>query len=414
MPSSRDFWLLWGGSTSSNLGDGIRLAALPLLTAQITTDPLAIGAVSAASFAPWLLLSLVGGAVADRHDRRTLVLIGQVIRGAAVLAFAALLWNGNESLIGIYLVALIIGSGEVIVDSAMQAAIPNVAGNDLDRANSRFASAQFLAGEVAGAPLGAVLFGMSASLPFFVDGATFLLGAVLISAIRVPLQETDDEPATTSIIEDIKEGARFLRHQRVLRGMVIAVSMSNLADATVSALLVLLVVDILGASNVAFGLVLAVGALGGFAGSALAARIMAVTGRRRALVGSFAVLSVAQGAIGLAPNVVLVGVGSFLVLFAIAVFNVCGQSIRQRLTPNRLLGRVIATMRFVGFGAVPLGALGGGALARVIGVRETILATVVVGVAATIAMASATAGEDLEDSGQVPNASPTGAPSPRK
>lgn len=407
MPRQRNFWLLWGGSTTSNLGDGIRLAALPLLTTQITTDPLAVGAVSAVSFLPWILLSLVGGAIADRHDRRKLILLGQAVRGAAVLAFAALVWNGSESLVAIYLIALVIGSGEVIVDSCMQAAIPNVAGADLDKANSRFASGQFLAGEVAGAPLGAALFGVTASLPFFVDGATFLLGAVLISAIHVPLQETDDEPSTTSILDDIKEGAQFLANQKVLRGMVLAVSLSNLADAAVGALLVLLVIDILGASGFAFGLVLAVGALGGFVGSAMAARIMAIVGRRRALVGSFALLAAAQGAIGLAPNVPLVGIGSFLVLFAIAVFNVCGQSIRQRLTPNRLLGRVIATMRFVAFGAVPIGALGGGAVARWIGVRETIMATVVIGAIATVAMAIATAGEDLEGSH-----TPSGEPSP--
>lgn len=396
MSAPRDYWLLWGGSTTSNLGDGIRLAALPLLTIQITTDPLAVGAVSAFSFLPWLLLSLIGGAVADRYDRRRLIVAGQVMRGSAVLAFALLVWNGSENLIGVYLIALIIGSGEVVVDSAMQAAIPNVAGDDLDRANSRFASAQFLAGEVVGAPFGAFLFGIADSLPFVVDGFTFLIGAILISAIGVPLQEAEDEARRSSISDDIREGARFLIKQRVLRGMVIAVSLSNLADAAVGALLVLLVTDIIGASEFAFGLVLAAGAIGGFTGSTSAARVIDIFGRRRALVGSFAVLALSQAAIGAAPNVVIVGAGSFLALFAIAVFNVAGQSIRQRLTPNRLLGRVIATMRFVAFGAIPLGAGGAGIVARSIGVRETIMSTVIIGAIATAAMARATAGADLE------------------
>ena len=100
--------------------------------------------------------------------------------------------------------------------------------------------------------------------------------------------------------------------------------------------------------------------------------------------------------IGLAPNLILIAFGAFGVMFAVALFNVSGSSIRQRLTPNRLLGRVIATMRFIGLGAVPLGSLGGGFLARAIGVREAIMAAAAVGIVATATVVAATAGHDLE------------------
>lgn len=399
-PPRQDFWLLWAGSTVSNLGDGVRLVALPLLTVSVTTDPLAVGAVTAATFLPWLLLSLVGGAVADRVDRRRLILLGQVVRGLAVAILAVLVWNGEVALVVIYLIAFIIGAGEVVVDSAMQAAIPQVAGSDLDTANSRLASAQFVAGELLGGPVGGGLYAVSASLPFVFDAITFGLGAVLIGVITTPLQESTPQVAVgterASLIADITEGARFLIDQPVLRGITIAVSLANLADSAASALLVLLVVELLAGSEIAFGLIIAAGAVGGLLGSLTAARVVRVFGRRPALVGSFVSMAVAQAVLAAAPNLLLVGVASFVVLFAIAQFNVSGQSIRQRMTPDRLLGRVIASMRFVGMGAIPLGGLGGGLVARAIGVRETIAIAAAISAVATVAIVRATAGHDLE------------------
>lgn len=397
--TSRDFRLLWGASTISNLGDGIRNTAIPLLTVAITTDPLAVGAVTAAMYMPWMLFALVGGAAVDRVDRRALILVGQLVRGSAVAGFGVLVFADRAVLALVYVVAFVIGAGEVVVDSAMQAAVPRVAGDDLDVANSRIASAQFVAGEAIGGPIGGVLFAISAGVPFAVDAITFGLGALLISLISTPLQEpATPDRARSSVVADIAEGITFLRDQPVLRGVAIAVTLSNFADAAATALLVLLVTDILDGSEWAFGLVISVGALGGLAGSLVSARVVAIFGRRRALVAAFIIMALGQLGIALAPSVVAVAAGSFVVLFAVALFNVSGQSIRQRLTPDRLLGRVIASMRFFGMGAVPLGGIGGGLLARAVGVRETIVVSAAIGVAATIAIVRATAGQDLEGS----------------
>lgn len=91
----RDFWLLWSASTVSNLGDGIRFVALPLLAISITTDPLMLGAITASIYLPWFLFSLPGGAIADRHDRRKLILVGQSARAVSVAGFALLISNGQ-------------------------------------------------------------------------------------------------------------------------------------------------------------------------------------------------------------------------------------------------------------------------------------------------------------------------------
>ena len=111
-------------------------------------------------------------------------------------------------------------------------------------------------------------------------------------------------------------------------------------------------------------------------------------------------MALATAGIGLAPNLALVGAGSFIVLFSIALFNVSGQSIRQRRTPDRLLGRVIATMRFVGLGTVPVGGIGGGLVARTIGVRHAIVISGAIGAVATFAVVRATVGHDLETHGE--------------
>jgi len=396
-PLPRDFWLLWGSSTISNLGDGIRLTALPLLVVTLTTDPLAVGAVTTASFLPWLAFALVGGAIADRHDRKKLILTAQILRAIVVAGFALLVLTGNLTLAAVYVVAVVIGAGEVVADSALQAAVPRLAGDDLDTANSRFASGQLVAQEIAGGPIGASLFVLSQTLPFVVDAATFGVGALLITMITKPLQETEpaDRPKS-SLFDDIGEGARFLWNQPVLRGLALAVSLSNLADSAARSLLVLLVVDILDGSEIVFGLLMTATALGGVAGSVAAPRVIAKLGRRAALIGAFALLAASTILIGLSPNVVVVGIASFGVLFAVVLFNVSGHSIRQRLTPDRLLGRVIATARLFGLGAIPIGSIGGGLLARQIGVRETMVVAGGVAVMATVAVIVATQGQDLE------------------
>lgn len=393
---SRDFWLLWGSVVSSNLGDGIRQTALPLFAVTLTKDPLAISAVSAASFLPWLL-SMIGGAVVDRVDRRRLIIGGQVVRGTAVAIFGVLVLTGQAGLALVYLVALVIGGGEVVVDSALQAAIPQVAGDDLDTANSRVASGQLVAGEIVGGPLGGALFAISGALPFLLDAATFAVGAWLVALITRPLQEPADALAEpTSLREDIGEGLAFLRGQPVLRGMTAAVTLSNLADSAFTALLVLLVTEVVGGSEFSFGVLVAIGAVGGLGGALIAARFVSVFGRRVAIIAPFVFMTVGLVLAGLVANIVVLGFAMFTVLFSIALYNVSGQSIRQRVTPDRLLGRVVASMRFFAMGAVPLGALGGGLIARYIGVQETVLIAAAVNLFALFAIIAGTTGQDLE------------------
>ena len=383
---SRDYWLLWGATALSNLGDGIRLGALPLLTASITRDPLPVTLVSALTFLPWVIFGALGGVIVDRYDRRMLTVVGQLVRGSAVLALAVGVATDHVGLAAIYGVAFVIGLGEVVVDTASQAAVPQLAPEGpfgLELANARIASAQLVTNEILGTPLGALLFAAVAAAPFGLDAATFLVGALLVSLIRTPLQgERRTDPQR--VVVDIGEGFRFLLGHPFLRPMMFAAGLLNVAVSAMASLFVLLVLEVYGAPSWTFGALVASGALGGLIGSLAAERVSRRLGRGPTLLVSSGFGLGLMAMMGLTSNV-LVGAALYFVSAVAAVTgNIVGQSVRQQLTPERLLGRVVASYRVVGMGGLPVGAVLGGLVAEAANIRSAFAVAAVVGVAACL------------------------------
>lgn len=377
-----DFWRYLASVALSNLGDGIRLGALPLLAASITRDPIAVAAVTGITMLPWFVFGALGGAIVDRVDRKRLIIVIQLARTVAVGMLALAIAADREAMPLLYVVAFTIGVGEVLVDTASQAAIPQLARpGGLEQANARMVGAQLATGEIVGLPVGAALFGLAAIAPFVVDAATFLAGALLIATVRRPLQDQRDEPPRR-IMVDVREGFGFLWQHDFLRPTAIAIGLSNMAYTATSSLFVLLIVDVLDAPDIAFGVFGAVGALGGLLGSLVSRRIIDRFGRVGTLIGGGVVGIVAQGAIGLAPNVAVAAGLFFVGNFAIVATNVIGQSLRQAVTPDRLLGRVVASYRVIGFGGVPIGALVGGTIASFTGVRSVFAVATMIGLIA--------------------------------
>lgn len=375
---------LLASSIASNLGDGVRLTAFPLLAATITRDPLGVGAIAAATTAPWLL-GPIGGALVDRVDRRRLLVAGQLARTLAIGLLGLAAASATATLPQLYLVAVLVGLGEVLVDSATQAAVPTLVGPDqLERANGRLVAAETVTGDILGAPLGGILFAFGASLPFAFDAATFLLSALVLATIRFPSPRGAGADADLvppgGFWADVRLGLAHLWNDRLLRPLAVVLALVNVALTGAFSILVLFALEDLGLDEAGYGVLVGVGALGGLAGSLSADRVRRALGRGAALVLSSVVVTLGMAVVALAPSSSVATVGLVLLMGAGGLFNVVGQSLRMAVIPAPLLGRVVASFRMIGLGGVPVGAFLGGLVARLTDVRTTIgIAAVLLG-----------------------------------
>jgi len=238
----------------------------------------------------------------------------------------------------------------------------------LEKANSRLIAAELVLNDLAGGPLGAFLFAAVAFLPFGVNAGTFLVGGLLIALIRTPMQDLR-EPRRQNMRTDIVEGLRFVWNHQFFRGLALVVAIANFSMGAGGSILVLLAIEQLGTTEAQYGLMVGVGAAGGLVGALVASRVALRIGRRWAMTTGTAVLAVGQLLLATAPDGIWATAGLSLGLFGVSLFTVVGRTLRQALTPDRLLGRVVASFRLVGIGALPIGALLGGWVARATGLR---------------------------------------------
>lgn len=390
----RDFRRLLVSAASSNLGDGVRVAAFPLLAVTLTDEPLLISGVAAATFLPAVLFGPLGGVLVDRQPRRRLIVFGQFLRAAATIVFLIALFTDVGGIWAVYALALALGAGEVVVDGAAQAAVPALVPRSLlERANARMISAQTVLDELAGRALGGVLFAVAPVVPFIVDGMTFLVGGAAASRLEDPIRPTsgvEQDGARAAdrgrtVLDDVKDGFGFLWGHDLLRLKAVTVGLINLGAATGASVLVIRAVNELGSSEIAFGLLLTAGAVGGLLGSLVAERLVRAVGRPGVLVGSVILMSIGLLVVALAPSVLVVGVGTFVQGIGGATHNVPGRSLRQEVTPDELLGRVITSYRVFGYVGVPAGALVAGLVTDIAGAGAAfITAAVVMAVAAVV------------------------------
>jgi MFS family permease len=290
-----------------------------------------------------------------------------VMAGLAVAVF-----THHESIWLLIVVAFLVGVGEVFVDTALQAVVPALVEEaQLDHANGRVIAAELLANELAGPPIGGFLFTIAHAVPFVGDAASFGASGLLLATLGGDFKASHGEREHTSAWRDVKEGASWLFHHPVLRPIAFAIAATNFGFMAFGGILVLFAHEKLHVGAVGFGLIISAAALGGLLGSLVAARIAARIGRGRAVVTGLALIGLFSAAVGLTSNPFLAGGLEFLVGFSGALVNVPGLTLRQLLTPNRLLGRVVSTFRMVGYGFIPIGALVGGWIASTWGLRAT-------------------------------------------
>lgn len=373
------FEALFYGSLISNTGDGIRLAAFPLLAADLTSSPLLVSAVAAAQFLPWVTFAPVGGALVDRSDRRRMILVTQAWRGLVMAAIGLLVLTDLVAIWHLYVVAFAITVGEILVDPAIVALVPTVVEDEhLDSANGRIAGVEILTNDFAGGPVGATVFGFAPWLPFMIDGASYL--GSLLPFSRLPGQADAVESAVRrygpapSVLAESKQGFLWLRRHPVLGPFTAAQVLYYFGFASGFSLLVLLVTVEVGASAMAFGAILGVGAAGAFVGSLAAGRMVGAIGRRATLSGAVFAQGLTLAAMALADTAPQLAVVWFLNGLPAGVQRPVARSMQQRLTPNDLLGRVNVSARVFTRGIIIVGAIAGGALATVAGVRSSFVA----------------------------------------
>jgi MFS family permease len=372
-----DFHRLWAAQTVSQVGSQVTLLALPL-TALTAFDagPVEMGLLAAMEGLPWLLVGLLAGVWVDRLPRKRLLVIADVGRALLLAALSWLIVSGTGRIEALYVVALLAGCLGVFFDSGAASYLPSLVPKEaLVTANSRLEVSRNAA-EFGGPLLGGWLVQiLTAPLALLVDAVSFGISGLLIGATRG--SSVSRSKAASSMAAEIAEGIRVVARHPLLRATAITSGTFNFFDGMLfSALYLLYATQYLGLSAAAIGVLFSVGSLGGLAGALIAERVTARFGigstvaASAIVAGAGSLLIPFAGVAGLTAAAVL-ALAEVLVRGSAAVFGVNSISLRQAVTPDHLLGRVSATVRVISWGAMPVGALLGGALGELLGVPLT-------------------------------------------
>ncbi len=373
-----DFARLWAAESISAVGSQFTAVALPLL-AVLTLDasPMAIGALTAAAGLPHLIFGLFAGAWVDRLRRRPIMIATDFGRAALLAVIPVAAWVGVLRIELLIAIAFLAESLTVFFDVAYLTYVPTlVSRTQLVEANSKV-QASASGAQVIGPALGGTLVRvLGAPFAILFDATTFLASALFLLRIRTP----EPEPAPSqglSVFQEMTQGLGVLWRDRRLRALALASGVMNLGGFLFLSVYVLYLTRTLGLGPGAVGLVFALGGVGALAGSVVAGPLRARWGIGPTLMASLVLFGVFGLTIPLAvlfPRFALplILTAEFLQWVMVLVFSINSVSLRQAITPDRLLGRVNGTMRFVVWGVRPVGSLLGGYLGGLIGLPATL------------------------------------------
>ncbi|MFG2338928.1 MFS transporter [Streptomyces yangpuensis] len=373
VPSGRPFQKLWAATATSNLSDGVSLAAAPLLAATVTHDPALIAGITVAQRAPWLVLAFISGALADRLDRKHVAQAANWIRVAGFAALALAVLGDAVSMPLLYAVFFAIGTAETLYDSSSSAWLPTlVEPNDLGRANGRLQTTFVICNEFVGPPVGGFLFASAAAAPFVLGASGYLaavgLLALIPTATRHRHQPSTEPLSVKSIASDIAVGARWYWASPTLRSLSVVAAMGNAVSAATYGILVLLATDVLGVTSAWYGVLLAAGAIGAVIGGLVAGKV----GEWMPMGTLILVTNLlsAGSTIGMGLAISPAATVAFMALdgFAVLIQTIQVVTLRQQIVPNELMGRVSAAYRSVAVGAFTVGGVVGGLVAKFFGI----------------------------------------------
>jgi MFS family permease len=367
----RAFWQLWAATGVSSLGDGLILVGFPLLALTFTHNSLAIAGVVVVGQLPGLLVALPAGALADRANRRRLLVRIEVVRFVILAAFATVVITGHDGLAAIYLTVFGLGMLGFVFQFASSACLPAmVPPGTLVQANAHLLTVDLTAEEMVGQALGGMAFAAAASIPFAADAVSFAASAGLLR-LAVP----DNAPSSheSSLLEDLRAGLRYFRRAPVLRLLSELVASLAFCQAIVLSVLVLYATEDLHLSNAGYGFLLAAGATGNIVGALGARGLHRRLGTGWCLIAAGLTAALAYPVMALTSSPIAASGAMALEAIGVMLGNVTSRSLRQSLVPQGLMARVASVHQMIVLAALPLGGLVGGLLTGQIGLRSTFL-----------------------------------------
>jgi len=359
-------WLL-SATVINNVGDGVVVAAGPLLVASQTRDPFLVSLALLSEYLPVLLFGVVGGVAADRFERRRMVVAANLLRASVLAVLTATIVTGTVSILLILVVLFVLGTAETFADSASSTLLPGmVRREDLGIANARMQGAFLTMNQLVGPPIGAFLFAAGMALPFATNAAAFALGAVLVSRVTASVRPA--RPEGRSFRHEMAEGIRWLLVHPPMRTLALTIFTFNVTFGAAWSVLVLYASERLGMSAVGFGLLTTAVAVGGVVGTlsygSLERRFRLANIMRVGLLietATHLVLALTTSAAVALATMVVFGAHAF-------VWGTTSTVVRQRAVPDEFLGRVTGVYRVAIVGGLVIGTPLGGLLASRFGI----------------------------------------------
>jgi MFS family permease len=372
----RDFMLLWGGQTVSEMGSAVTQLALPLTAVVLLrASTFEVGLLTSAATAAFALIALPAGAIVDRHAKRGIMLVCDAAR-VLIIGSVPVAWALGVLTMGqLYVVALAAGVATVFFDVSYQSYLPVLLkSDDLMDGNGKLGATQAFA-QFAGPGLGGGLVGaVGAAGAMWADAISYVVSVVSLFGIRTREQRVETPREHRNLRAEIAEGLKFVVKHPILRKIVACTGTSNLFSSMATAIEIVFLVRVLHVRPAFVGVLFAISAIGGVAGGILSGRLARRIGSARIIWFSILVFGLPQILPALAQPgwlVALYPIGFATFLFTGVVYNVAQVSYRQAVTPPRLMGRMNAAVRWIVWGTMPLGAIIGGALGSTIGIRPT-------------------------------------------
>ena len=364
------FGRLWSAAVLSSFGDALRGAALPLLAATLTDEPLLIASVTACGYLPWIIFGLLGGAVADRVDQRRAMWSVDAVRGLLVAGFAVAVALGHASIALLIALAFALTTLQTLFDNASTALLPALVDREsLGSANARLMTGQRVAGGLLAAPVVPVLLAAGTAVPFAADAVTFFAGAALVATLRTGAPEREPRPAGSTLRREITAGLGALWRDRALRGLCVATAVCNIGMGALIATMVLLVTGWLDAGTVGYAAAMTAYPVGSLAGGVANRWVVARVGRVRAVllagavqIGALVIMGMVRSLPALVASMAVFGLMGM-------VWNVNTTTLMQERSPADMLGRVSSAFRTLAVAGAPVGALLGGAAATAWGLN---------------------------------------------